>query len=327
MPAADILDRLLVTLAVRLHAFSVCQIQEGWRLSFDAFDAITIHYVLAGAGSVRAGNGDWIPFAARNIIIVPARQPQTLGQADRAVGEARGEDHCTLIDDGLVAFTAGDGSRDTLLICGMISASYGGAFGLFDHLRDPLVEDLSSDNALRHAFDLMLTEIAEPSIGTQAMTEVLMKQCLIALLRRHLLRGGEGSPLFAALHDRRLARAVMAILEEPAAAHTVESLAACAGMSRASFSDRFAQAFRQSPMDFVQKVRLRIAARLLRTTDLPVKVVCGSIGYASRSAFTRAFRSAYGVDPKTFRSVGGHEEGEPESIEDEAGRHAASGSG
>jgi hypothetical protein len=55
MPAADILDRLLVTLAVRLHAFSVCQIQEGWRLSFDAFDAITIHYVLAGAGSVRAG--------------------------------------------------------------------------------------------------------------------------------------------------------------------------------------------------------------------------------------------------------------------------------
>ena len=43
MPAADILDRLLVTLAVRLHAFSVCQIQEGWRLSFDAFDSITIH--------------------------------------------------------------------------------------------------------------------------------------------------------------------------------------------------------------------------------------------------------------------------------------------
>jgi hypothetical protein len=122
MPAADILDRLLVTLAVRLHAFSVCQIQEGWRLSFDAFDAITIHYVLAGAGSVRTGNGDWVPFAAHNVIIVPARQPQTLGQADRAVGEARGEDHCTLIDDGLIAFTAGDGSRDTLLICGMISA-------------------------------------------------------------------------------------------------------------------------------------------------------------------------------------------------------------
>jgi AraC family transcriptional regulator, activator of mtrCDE len=120
---------------------------------------------------------------------------------------------------------------------------------------------------------------------------------------------------------------VMAILEEPAAAHTVESLAACAGMSRASFSDRFTQAFRQSPMDFVQKVRLRIAARLLTTTDLPVKVVCASIGYASRSAFTRAFRSAYGVDPKTFRSVGGHEEGEPEPIEDEASRHAASGSG
>lgn len=208
----------------------------------------------------------------------------------------------------------------------MISASYGGAFGLFDHLRDPLVEDLSSSSALRHAFDLMLTEISEPSIGTQAMTEVLMKQCLIALLRRHLLHGGGSSPLFAALHDRRLAKAVLAILENPAAAHTVESLAACAGMSRASFSDRFAQVFRQSPMDFVQKVRLRIAARLLTTTDLPVKVVSGSIGYSSRSSFTRAFRAAYGVDPTTFRSVGGHEEQEPEAIEDGAFRHTAADS-
>lgn len=170
----------------------------------------------------------------------------------------------------------------------------------------------------------MLTEISGPSIGTQAMTEVLMKQCLIALLRRHLLHGGDSSPLFAALHDRRLAKAVLAILENPAAAHTVESLAACAGMSRASFSDRFAQVFQQSPMDFVQKVRLRIAARLLTTTDLPVKVVC--IGYSSRSSFTRAFRAAYGVDPTTFRSVGGHEEQEPEAIEDGAIRHTAAGS-
>jgi hypothetical protein len=89
------------------------------------------------------------------------------------------------------------------------------------------------------------------------MTEVLMKQCLIALLRRHLLHGGDTSPLFAALHDRRLAKAVLTILENPAVAHTVESLAACAGMSRASFSDRFAQVFLQSPMDFVQKERRR----------------------------------------------------------------------
>lgn len=311
--AQDVLDRLLITLAVRLHAFSVCRIQRGWRLRFGPLEAVTIHYVLAGSGSVRAGSGPWVPFAPHSVVIIPARQPHALGEAEAAVGEVRGEDHCTLLENGLVTFTAGDGSRDTLLICGMISASYGGALGLFDRLQAPMVEDLSSSNVFRHAFGLMLAEVAKPGVGTQAITEALMKQCLILLLRQHLTRNAE-SPLFAALHDPRLVRAVTAVLENPAASHTVESLAAAAGMSRASFAERFSQAFHQTPIDFVQKVRLRIAAQLLTTTDLPVNVIASSIGYASRSYFSRAFRAAYGLDPKTYRQVSGQEEREPERI-------------
>jgi AraC-like DNA-binding protein len=82
-------------------------------------------------------------------------------------------------------------------------------------------------------------------------------------------------------------------------------------MSRASFAEHFAQVYEQTPMEFVQKVRLRIAARLLTTTDLPVKVIASSIGYASRSHFSRAFRAAYGADPKTFRVMGDPDEQEP----------------
>jgi hypothetical protein len=52
-----------------------------------------------------------------------------------------------------------------------------------------------------------------------------MKQCLILLLRQHLVHYGVDSPFFAALQDRRLARAVAAILERPAAPHTVDGLA------------------------------------------------------------------------------------------------------
>jgi AraC-like DNA-binding protein len=317
--AADVLDRLLTTLAVRLHAFSVCQIERGWRLLFDPFEAITIHYVLAGTGSVRVGSGPWLPFGPRSIIIVPARQPHALGEPVEAVGEARGEDNCALVD-GLVAFTAGDGSRDTLLVCGAITASYGGALGLFDHLRAPLVEDLSSSESFRRAFDLMVAEIAEPSVGTRAMTEALMKQCLILVLRGHLLNEPTASPLFGALHDPRLARAVTEVIESPAAPHTVEGLASLAGMSRASFAERFSEVFSQTPMEFVQRVRLRTAAHLLTTTDLPVKVVTTSVGYTSRSSFSRAFRAIYGTDPKTFRLVGGEgEEQEPVPVEKETG--------
>jgi AraC family transcriptional regulator, activator of mtrCDE len=55
-------------------------------------------------------------------------------------------------------------------------------------------------------------------------------------------------------------------------------------------------------------------------------VISNSIGYTSRSSFSRAFRAIYGVDPKTFRQVGGQEEREPEPIENGSGK-APSASG
>ena len=200
-------------------------------------------------------------------------------------------------------------------MCGTIAATYAGALGLFDGLHEPIVETVEPQSALWSVFEAMLGEVATPGIGSQAMTEALMKQSLILLLRQHLTRFSADSPFFAALRDRRLARAITAIVERPAAPHTVDSLADIAGMSRSTFSDRFSALFGQAPIEFVQKVRLRLGAHLLASTDLPVKVVAASVGYASRSYFTRAFRAAYGADPTTYRALGGSEEEEPKPIE------------
>ena len=312
---ADLLDRLLITLAVRLHAFSVCEIQRRWRLVFSPFEAITIHYVLRGSGSLRVGQGPWISFAPHSIIVVPARQSHAMGEAVDVAGEAQAADQCGLHGDGLIAFRAGDGTPDMLLVCGQISASYDGALGLFELFKAPIIGTFSTDSILHRSFELMLAEVARPALGTQAMTEVLMKQCLIILLRQHLLAEDAGtSPVLTALREPRLARAVLAILEQPGAPYTVESLAALAGMSRTSFSERFSEVFKQAPMDFVQRVRLRIAARLLSSTDLPVKVIAGSVGYASRSSFSRAFEAIYGTAPTDFRRFGSQDEAEPERV-------------
>ena len=120
---ADLLDRLLVTLAVRLRSFSVCRIQQGWRLGFSPFEAITLHYVLQGSGSLRVGDGPWRSFSPHTVIVVPARLSHTLGEAGDCLGEARAEDHCGLHGDGLISFTAGDGTPDALFVCGQISNS------------------------------------------------------------------------------------------------------------------------------------------------------------------------------------------------------------
>lgn len=309
--AADILDRLLTALTVRLHAFSICEIQQGRRLVFPAFEAITLHFVLAGSGAMRVGNGPDLPFAARSMLVVPPRQPHAVGAPGATLQLIAAEDHCSMVTDGLVTFTAGDGSRDILLVCGTVSATYRDALGLFDLLRAPLVEDLAAVEAFGPLFALMLAEISRPGLGTQAMTELLMKQCLVQFLRQRLLRGGIDPTLAMMLQHRGLARAVLSILENPAAPHSVESLAAVAGMSRAAFAEHFSRSFQQGPIDFLQKVRLKTGARLLATTQLPLKVIARSIGYAGATSFSRAFRATYGADPLSYRSSGVHDEREP----------------
>lgn len=321
--AAEVLERLLITLAVRIHAFAVCEIEAGWRLLFDPMEAVTIHYVLAGEGTIETGEGAGAPFAPHSIIVVPARVPQSLGEPDARAGQAAAGENCSLLDDGLVKFTAGDGSRDTLVACGTISATYGGALGLFEHLREPIVEHVGEIDAMRHAFSLLLSEMSRPGLGTQALAEALMKQCLILLLRQHLRRLGADSPFFAAMRDQRLVRAVTSVLERPSAPHSVESLASVAGMSRSTFAERFRKVYGQAPIEFVQKVRLRLGAHMLSATDLPVKVIAGSVGYASRTHFSKAFRDAYGADPKTFRAFGGAEEEEARPFVLEEGGGAA----
>jgi transcriptional regulator GlxA family with amidase domain len=52
-------------------------------------------------------------------------------------------------------------------------------------------------------------------------------------------------------------------------------------------------------------VRLGAAARLLQASGVPIKSVAAAVGYASRSHFSRAFRSEFGLDPSSFREKRG----------------------
>ena len=318
---ATTLDRLLVTLDVMLSAFAQCEVQRGYRLRFDPMNMVVVHYVLAGHGVVHLASGGEAELRPDRMVIVPPGQAQWLASDDGSglIRETPGDERCAdLAADGLVRFTAGppegasgpgpaplgaaEPTPRLVVVCGGIAASYGGGFGLFDTLRLPLAIDAAEAPALRHAFSLMFTELSVPAVGTRALAEALMKQCLILLLRQELARD-DGSPLFAALRDARLARAVARVLEQPAAPYTVASLAALAGMSRTSFAGRFQAAYGETPLEFVQRVRLRHAATLLRTTALPVKVIAAAVGYASRSHFSRSFHATHGSDPSGYRQA------------------------
>ena len=188
------------------------------------------------------------------------------------------------------------------MACGFVTVEYGPALNLFDHLKDLLAADLAGAPPVNAAFQGILAEQAGLGAGSTAMTQALMTQCLVHFFRQLESRGS--LPWLDALGDLRLEAVLDRILEEPGAPHTVESLAAIASMSRSAFAERFATAFRQSPMAMVQHVRMQHAARLLRHAEpLSIDTVANRSGYSSRSHFSTAFHKHHGVSPTEFRKA------------------------
>lgn len=294
------LDRLLASLEVRVRGLALCTVQRGHRLVLEPAEKPVIHYALTGPGVLEIHGGPSLAFSAHDFFIVPQRLGQSIVVPGEQVSDIRGIETMTTLDDTLLEISAGK-AADAATICGMIEAGFAGHLGLFDNLREPIFEHLDDDDPLRRAFEAVLAELLAPKLGTRALLDALLKQCLVLLIRRRLEGSGSSSWLLPA-GDERLSGALAALLERPADPHSLGSLAKIAGMSRSAFALRFMITFGQPPLAFLRDLRLHHAARLLENTDLPIQAIAESVGYSSRSYFTRAFRRLYGTDPRRFRN-------------------------
>lgn len=103
--------------------------------------------------------------------------------------------------------------------------------------------------------------------------------------------------------DTRVSRAEALIAADPAAPHTVRSLAEGVALSPSRFAHLFTEQLGRSPMRALREARLRHAARLLEATDLPVERVAVASGFASPFHFNRVFRERHGMPPGAYRAV------------------------
>ncbi|WP_197340279.1 AraC family transcriptional regulator [Ralstonia solanacearum] len=109
-------------------------------------------------------------------------------------------------------------------------------------------------------------------------------------------------PSTAHSYGQRIARVVEAILADPGAPHTVESLAAVAHLSPYHFHRIYRALTGESVAATVQRVRLARAAHRLTGAGEPVSAVALDVGYDSPQAFARAFRGFAGVSPSAFHA-------------------------
>jgi AraC-like DNA-binding protein len=297
------MERLLAAMDVGVGAFTSCDVRKGYDLTFDASSSATVHYCMAGNGELMVINGSSFRIRKHTFVLLPPGVVYSVGSAGKQPkgNFRRRRFRAPLFAESVPTITAGEGKTGIVTACGEVSVGQG--VNLFSSLSAPIVEQFDGPEGLRDQFVILLAESARPMIGTRALTEALLKQCLILLLRRIIERGTAPLPWMRAVTDDRLARALRAILERFAEPFTVETLADIAGMSRSSFAARFAEAFGETPMTLLRDARLRRARELLVTTDTPVARIAHEVGFAGRSNFSRAFRKMYSVDPTRFRTI------------------------
>jgi len=295
------LDQLIEGLDVGISAFALCEVRQDAKFVLKEEINTAVHYVLSGNGIALQSGGQAFSLRPHTIMILPPGSLVTITNANNPNVQPS-DPRCEPLPEDWANLTVGDGASGIKLACGFVRAMHLDTTGLFDHLREPLVINVSDDLSIRQPFQQLLGELAAPKAGTRVLAEILMKQCLIALLRRETKTSGDCyAPWIAAAGHPALGRVIAEITDKPGAAHTLQSLADIAGMSRANFAEQFRTVIGRTPMDFVKEVRMRRAARFLAATDLPVKAIASRVGFDSRSYFSRAFKAYAGVDPAGFR--------------------------
>lgn len=134
---------------------------------------------------------------------------------------------------------------------------------------------------------------------------VIHEVLLVQLLRADFGRKAEIG-IVAALRDKRMAKALTVIHAAPGQNRTIESAADGASMSRSGFARRFNEVLGTSFFDYLTRLRMRDARRLLTTTNLAVADVAAKVGYQSDLSFVKVFKKTSRFDAASVSKKSHH---------------------
>jgi transcriptional regulator GlxA family with amidase domain len=101
--------------------------------------------------------------------------------------------------------------------------------------------------------------------------------------------------------DEEILQAQNYIEEQYAEKLTVEDLAEKYNMGRRTFERRFKNATHNSPLEYLQRVRIEAAKKYLETDRKTINEVMYEVGYSDVNAFRDVFRKMAGVTPMEYR--------------------------
>lgn len=236
----------------------------------------------------RAGRSVWRSDAAARVVpferlmaTLAVQRGQRLVRAGQSHGEA------TVLTGG--AFWTSEVSAHPVL--GALPAVVH-----LQHQQTPTSDWMSPLTALMHY------ELARQGAGSEAMLKRLSDMLLIHAVQASLATRPDAAPSWlGGLIDGRIAPAIKAIHAHPERDWSVDALARMAAMSRTAFAVRFRQVTGETPLQYLTRWRMYLAARQLRETPLSTEAISARVGYKNSAAFQKAFKRIMGVPPGEYR--------------------------
>lgn len=174
------LDRMLDAHGIAVCPFAVCDVRRGVRLELAPMPETHMHCVLAGEGALQIADEPAIWLVPGMVAIVPANVAH--GFVPRGGGARLVSLRSLGNSDRMPTVVAGDGEAGLLFVSGRVRIA-NGAPSPFDRVLMPLAIDLSDAPFVGQTFAALLAEQERCSPGRRHMTELLMTQCMIRLLR------------------------------------------------------------------------------------------------------------------------------------------------
>ncbi len=203
--------------------------------------------------------------------------------------------------DGIATF---NGGGDTFLIGARFHFEAEHTTYLFGQLPPVVYVPQQADQAavLRWGLDRFTSEIRQDFPGKVTILEHLAPIMLVQSLRIYL-SSADAKPAgwLSAMGHPQLGKAIQAMHDHPAKKWTVEQLGKLAGMSRAGFALKFKTQTGLSPLEYLSRWRMFMAAEWLKTDTWTIYEMADALGYDSESSFSAAFRRIKGVSPKIYQ--------------------------
>jgi len=272
----------------------------------DTEHVIVYHLLMEGRAVVRLENGGRLALTAGDIVMIPHGDKHIIenGAAAKTIDdEAHLEE---VLSQGLKLWRVGGGGEVTKFVCGYMACdprlSQVFLNGLPPIFKVHIRSDASGrwlENSIRFSVD----QANGSAPGGEALLAKLSEVLFVETLRAYIAQlSPQQKGWLGGARDSHVGRALALMHKKPAHPWTIASLAKEAGISRSVLAERFRHYLNQSPMAYLTRWRLQLAAQMLTSTNYSVAQIAAEVGYDSEAAFNRAFKREFDLPPARFRN-------------------------